>query len=498
MDFAGLSALSGIDNWAQKRQDRANDMQYVAIMNAMAKQENQKQQQSAQEVQNYLNTVGKIKVLDQDKKRIADKEKEYAVSIQDGIKKSHGNINRWLETGGRTELMKYYNNIVDSQEVQKGLSNAISHQRYLADQQLGLTPRNVDVNGKEMPYEEQYKMFEEGKLDELKYYGGYEEPTGDPAKAFGERFGNAEGKPQIASPQEVYDYWLNVPKGKGMSEQDRMLFARKKANDYIQQYGAQGERGGYPFKSLTPEQLDYSRREKIKEIQNNERLKLLQEKANNGLGADPFTQIHSGAVSIPTKQKVNAYAYMDIFGGKPQEGTPEGQDVEVLFGDTKLSEKSKTPEANYIGLRYDKNADEKNGGYVGKVENAENIISPTTFQKAKASINDMDGVVIKDLESVRTVMSPEGQPKPYVIARVKFKNRSQMNDFGAVTHAPFRSETGAWQGDVDWDNNEVKVMIPITDPTHNPLGHRQWNTELKRYGQVQIDNDPFLEDSKIE
>ncbi len=498
LDFAQLGAISGVDHWEEKRADRNADLQRVAILNALSERENQKQQVAAQEAQQYLNTIGQIKVLDADKAKIADKEKEYRVAIQDGIKKAHGNINEWLETGGKTELMKYHNNIVNSKEVNQGLMNALNHNLYMADQQKGLTPRDVNVGGKMVSYPEQYQMFKEGKIDQLNYGGGYEEPVGNPAKDFSERFGNVEGKPQIASPQHVYDYWLNTPKGKGMSEHDRMIYAKKKADEYVQQFGAQGEKGGYPFKSLTPEQADYSRRQKIKEIQANERLKIAQEKANNGFGGDPFGIIHSGAVGKPEKSTANAYAYMDIFNQQPQAGTPEGQTVEVETHYTPLAEKSKQSEATYIGLKYDKKADDKNGAYVGRVENADKIISPTTFERAKANINDMDGVVIKDLEGVKTIIGPDGKPAPYTIARVKFKNRRQMNDFGAVTHAPFRSEQGAWQGDVDWENNEVKVMIPITNPSENPLGHRQWNTEMKRYGQIQVDNDPYLEESKEE
>lgn len=500
LDFAQLGAISGLDNWQEKRQDRERDMQRVAIMNAISEKENQKQQAQQAEVQQYLNTIGQIRVLDADKQKIADKEKEYRGAIQEGIKKAHGNIDEWLNTGGKTELMKYQNNILQDKATQQGLRNSLMHNLYMADQQKGLTPRDVNVGGKMMSYPEQFQQFQEGKINELNYNGAYEEPVGNPAKDFSERFANPEGKPAVATAQHVYDYWLNTPKGKGMSEHDRMQFAKKKADEYVQQFGAQGEKGGYPFKSLTPEQADYSRREKIKEIQANERLRLAQEKVNNGMGADPFGIIHSGAVGIPEKSKANAYAYMDIFGQKPQAGTPVEQQVDVETHYTPLSEKSKASEATYIGLKYDKKADDKNGAYVGKVENADGIISPTTFEKAKANINDMDGVVIKDLEGVKTVISPDGKPIPYAIARIKFKNQRQMDDFGAVNHhyAFPSSERGAWQGDVDWDKNEVKVMIPVTNPAQNPLGHRQWNVEMKRYGQIPVDNDPFLEDSKEE
>src|SRR6185437_8939537 len=138
LDFAGLGALAGTDNWSEIKQSKERDAQRIAILNAMSQQTNQKQQVAAQDVQDYLNTVGQIKVLKEDQGRIQAKNDQLEQSIQEGIKNAHGNIEKFRQTGGKTQLQAYRNNLLQSEEVQQGLRNSVMQNMAVADQQKGL------------------------------------------------------------------------------------------------------------------------------------------------------------------------------------------------------------------------------------------------------------------------------------------------------------------------------------------------------------------------
>src|SRR5690242_14406136 len=124
LDFAGFGALSGVEPWEEIRQSKMRDAQRIAMLDAFAQQDAQKQQLAAQEIQQTLDTVGRVKVLAQDKQRIAEKEKQLSASIQEGIKRADGNLEKYLNTGGKTELNKYRAGLLESEEVNRGLRNA--------------------------------------------------------------------------------------------------------------------------------------------------------------------------------------------------------------------------------------------------------------------------------------------------------------------------------------------------------------------------------------
>ena len=508
LDFGGLAALSGVQPWQEIREERNRDSQRIAVLNAMSQQKNQQQQVAAQEIQQHLDTVGQIKVLSQDRDRIKAKNDALQEEIQNGIRNSHGNLQKYLETGGKTALQAYRNNLLESDEVQQGLKNSLMHNMATDAQMKGQTLRptawqqgDKQVQGS---YADNYAAFQKGDTHELNFAGGYEEPTGDPAKEFGERFGNAEGKPQVAGAKDVYDYWKNTPKGKGMTEQDHEIVARQKAQAYAAQHGMNGEQGGYPFKSHTPEQLDYARRNAVKEIQADARLRISADKAKekNQYGSDPMMAIISGAVGLPETINPNVGAYSSIFGQKPDAGVAADATVPKKIVSTEPSEQAKKALATYVGVKYDKNAIAKGqGGYVGKLSHEDKILDPHTLQEAPGHLNDHK-FVIKDFISTKMIPSPDNKTsKYYAEVKVHFPNQSTMGDLGIINHhylAP-SSETGAFQKSVDWGSNDATVLIPITNPSEFPLGHLQFNTEMKKYGalQNQSEYDPFYQDATI-
>src|SRR6185437_6150194 len=212
LDFAGLGALAGTDNWSEIKQSKERDAQRIAILNAMSQQTNQKQQVAAQDVQDYLNTVGQIKVLKEDQGRIQAKNDQLEQSIQEGIKNAHGNIEKFRQTGGNTQLQ--------SEEVQQGLRNSVMHNMAVADQQKGLNLRNTAWNEGDKQqtgtYGENYAAYHAGKTNQLNYAGSYKTPDiEDPGKYFGETYGNAEHKPQQVDTKELYTHLVNAGISKG-------------------------------------------------------------------------------------------------------------------------------------------------------------------------------------------------------------------------------------------------------------------------------------------
>jgi hypothetical protein len=243
LDFAVLSGLSTVDNWGAIRAEKAQELQRVAMRNALAEQEVQKQVQAGAAIEDYLNTVNSIQVLEKDREKIQQKNVELTKDIQEGIKKFNGNVKKYIYGGGVSELNKYRNNLLQSEEVKRGLTNAYNYNKYTADVAAGLNPRmtSFDVMGqtKQGTFQENYESYLKGESDVLNYRGAFEMPTGDPRKAFSEVFGDPLKRPKAASPMDVANWWYESSKQKGMSDQDARQVGYQKGKEYQEQVKAE-------------------------------------------------------------------------------------------------------------------------------------------------------------------------------------------------------------------------------------------------------------------
>lgn len=240
LDFAGMSALAQVDNWGAIRAEKARELQIIAMRNAMAEKEVQQQAQAGAAIEQYLSTVDNIKVLEQDKKWIDQKNSELTKVIQEGIKKHNGNVKKYLYAGGLNELNKYKNNLLQSEEVATGLTNAYNMNKYMADTAAGLNPRMtsfelLDPSGAKQitgTFADNVKAFQEGKATKLNYRGAFATPTGDPRQFFGGVFGNEQKRPQSASAMDVAKFWTETAKQQGLSKQDAEQFGYMKGIEY--------------------------------------------------------------------------------------------------------------------------------------------------------------------------------------------------------------------------------------------------------------------------
>lgn len=247
-DWGILSALSGVNNWNAIRAEKQRELQLVALQNAMMEQEQQKQLQSGAAVEEYLQTVSKIKALEPDMARIKTKNTELVKEIQEGVKNSEGNVKKYLLGGGINALNKYRQTLLDSEEVQTGLMNAFNHNRYIADVQAGMTPRSVswtdntgaDVEG---DYATQFNEYNKGNVRRLNYQGAYKRPQYDAREHFAKFYGNDRYKQQPVGERELFTYIFEAAKKDGLSDRDATAFAVRETKIY----GDQTAKGMTPF-----------------------------------------------------------------------------------------------------------------------------------------------------------------------------------------------------------------------------------------------------------
>ena len=84
-DWGLYSALRGQDNWAQKRQDKMQNLMILERREQRAQQDLEKQMQLEQGMQKYFDEISKLDALAEDQGRIEEKEKEARRNIYKGI-----------------------------------------------------------------------------------------------------------------------------------------------------------------------------------------------------------------------------------------------------------------------------------------------------------------------------------------------------------------------------------------------------------------------------
>ena len=510
LDFAGLGALSGTDNWGEIRASRERDAQRMAILNSFAQQKNQQQQASAQEIQNHLDTVSKIKLLDQDHAKVQAKEQELSATIQDGIRANHGNVQKFLETGGRTILNKYQNDLMQSEQVQTGLRNSVMHNMATADQQKGLNLRDTQwkEGDKTVPgtYGENYAAFQAGKTGTLNYAGAFKTPdVGDLQEEFGKIPGpeTADGSPGPVDGRAVYQKVLDRSSSKGLDDADAKYWANKKAQEY--EAGVKsGTRQPYMYKGTLDE-----KKKRVDMINSTSRLALAAqsqaEKLKNqgafqgdvlGKITTPATQ---GGYAIPISKPVNVHAYLEQFGQKPDLAVPPDAEKPVQMFQTEFPDKTlkdSFAKTKLGGLQFHKSKKgEEWDGWTGKISNADKAVSAETLQQYPGNLNDYPGYV-KDIQGTVSLPSPDGKGnKLYSKITYHFDNQNDMGQggwfglkggFGATNSHAFwpDSQTGASQGDVSGNKHDLTLLVPVNygKDEHgqdiDPLGSRQFNFDM--------------------
>ena len=111
-DWGLYSALRGQDNWAQKRQDKMQNLMLLEKREQKAQKDLADQNQIEQGMQEYFDEISKLDALAEDQGRIQEEEKNARRNIYKGIAAVNGNLKAYMSTGGISALSEYKRTIL--------------------------------------------------------------------------------------------------------------------------------------------------------------------------------------------------------------------------------------------------------------------------------------------------------------------------------------------------------------------------------------------------
>ena len=192
-DWGLYSALRGTDNWTQRRQDKAMNLQIIEQQSKNEELKVQKSMQAEESMNKYFDEIANMDVLAEDADRIKEVEKKSRAKIIQGIANYNGDLSRYVSSGGITDLHEYKNSILQSKEVKNAAMNKInmgailkdyqSGDRYMHDVEVSIPETNedrtakIDENGKQVfrnetvTQEKALKLFKDKKISSLPYSG---------------------------------------------------------------------------------------------------------------------------------------------------------------------------------------------------------------------------------------------------------------------------------------------------------------------------------------
>ena len=137
-NWAMYQALSGTDNWQQKRQDRAMNLMLVDKMKQDSEKELQSQMEMEEVVNKYYDSLNQFDVLAEDQERINEVEKESRRNVIKGITQYNGDLKRYMASGGISDLHNYRNSILKSDAVKNAKANKQAYAQYVDARQKGM------------------------------------------------------------------------------------------------------------------------------------------------------------------------------------------------------------------------------------------------------------------------------------------------------------------------------------------------------------------------
>jgi len=254
-DFGLYAALSGTDNWAQKRQDKMSNLMMLERMEQRSEKQLGAQMQAEAGIQEMLDKMSTFDVLPEDQKAIQQKEQDARLSIIKGITKFNGDLKRYMSSGGITDLGEYQRSILTSSEMKNAVHNKAQYAQYIDAKQkdmfVGKSEIDVpvfDKNGnpkmkdgeivrerKRLTMEEQMALRKRGMLDRIQV-GMIEQKGRINPQFFKSNFKDAR-KPwsadNIVTEKNVYDHLISS----GISEEQ----AKQRANRYGEQHAGSPE-----------------------------------------------------------------------------------------------------------------------------------------------------------------------------------------------------------------------------------------------------------------
>lgn len=244
-DWAMYSALSGTDNWARKRQDRAQNLMLAEKMEQRAQRDLDSQMKMEQGINEYLSAISNFDVLPEDQERVNEMEKETRRNVIRGITKFNGDLKKYMASGGLSDLSDYKNTILKSEEFKNASANKQSYAQYIEAKKNGMfVGKGVvqvpvyDKNGKvkfkngkpvteskKVSMEQQMALFKKGIINRISV-GDIEKKVTINSQLFKQNYKDARtpwAKDNLVSEQDVYNQAILS----GSEEQARQI-----ANDY--------------------------------------------------------------------------------------------------------------------------------------------------------------------------------------------------------------------------------------------------------------------------
>jgi hypothetical protein len=181
-DWGLYTALRGVDDWQQKRADKALSLQIAEKRNIIAEQKVKEQAAYEAEIVKYFNAIGEMDVMPEDAQRIQELASDEQKRVVQQIAKYNGDLRRFMTSGGMSVLNSYQNNIMKSEEVATALQNkanitsfvtAMKEDKFIHPVVVNIPTGEIDTKGnpiykqEETTFEKAMALKKQGIINEL-------------------------------------------------------------------------------------------------------------------------------------------------------------------------------------------------------------------------------------------------------------------------------------------------------------------------------------------
>ena len=254
-DFGLYAALSGTDNWAQKRQDKMSNLMMLERMEQRSERQLAAQMQAEEGIQKQLDLINQFDILPEDAEAVKEAEARAKMQIVKGITKFNGDLKKYMASGGITDLGEYRRSILNSSELKNAAYNKANYAQYIdakkndlyvgranvavpvfdKDGKVKMKDGEIVRENKRLTMEEQMALRKRGLLDRLEL--GVIEKKGVINPEFFKKNYKDATKPwsadNIVTEKNIYDHLI----AQGRSEEQAMDIANK----YGQQHAGSPE-----------------------------------------------------------------------------------------------------------------------------------------------------------------------------------------------------------------------------------------------------------------
>jgi hypothetical protein len=444
LNFNLFNSIAQQSKYDQKVATREREMEYVSRMEQRAEKRLNEQMMSQKAVNDYMEQVTqKIGAMHpNDLAKVRELEKQARQSIYSGIANSNGDIKQFLLEGGYETIRQYKNNVMQSDEVARGLANkdtlsyiakAQGEGKYLQDAEVTLR----DGSRKQVSAMEMVRLFEAGEIDSLQKTRA-EEPkkldllaiakTPNPnnihesAPVSYEQAVNilmGQGQRESVARQVVSQMEL-IPDGQGGYFVEDAYWGYKDSDNYASWWYGKGGKGGG--------------------------------KGGRKSGKGDLINVTTRWDSLPSSGKYN-----------PVWESSEGKQTMGIY-DVNISKRESMAIDDELGLSRN-----KDGSVRGSFSNANKFHNLDTGAQVELKGNEYEVVSVDN--KIQRVVDKKGNVQYYKLANVRISEEVSESKFGEGVFSwdkkwgeAYQQKEDAWFGD---DYRVLELAVPID--TDNPL-----------------------------